>query len=302
MNGVVSEQGDPIMKGADWWISEYDKADITSIEIKRDTDIPNTAIYSWDVSAAQDRSVIAYLEDDGSGNQTYKVTIGGRGGVIANRSSQGLFQNFINVVNFSLDNFNTSKVTTMVMMFYRANISQTSFSNFNTSKVTNMSWMFKNSEVKNLDLSNFVTTNVINMGRMFEGCYNLTALDLGNFNTSRVTNMLGMFTKCESLSSLDISNFDTTNVETMSQMFQSCSSLVELDLSSFDTSNVTNITSMFYGCSNLRYLNMQNAEFHATHYDQMFSFTSNLKVIVKDEIAKEWIEDKLGSNGTVTVA
>ena len=250
MNGVVSEQGDPIMKGADWWISEYDKADITSIEIKRDTDIPNTAIYSWDVSAAQDRSVIAYLEDDRSGNQTYKVTIGGRGGVIANRSSQGLFQNFINVVNFSLDNFNTSKVTTMVMMFYRANISQTSFSNFNTSKVTNMSWMFKNSEVKNLDLS----------------------------------------------------NFDTTNVETMSQMFQSCSSLVELDLSSFDTSNVTNITSMFYGCSNLRYLNMQNAEFHATHYDQMFSFTSNLKVIVKDEIAKEWIEDKLGSNGTVTVA
>ncbi len=87
MSGVVSEQGDPIMKGADWWISEYDKADITSIEIKRDTDIPNTAIYSWDVSATQDRSVIAYLEDDGSGNQTYKVTIGGRGGVIANRSS-----------------------------------------------------------------------------------------------------------------------------------------------------------------------------------------------------------------------
>ena len=83
MDGVVSEQGDPIMKGSSWWTSEYDKADVTSIEIKTNTDIPDTAIYSWDASQAGDRSVIAYLEDDGSGNGTYKVTIGGRGGVIA---------------------------------------------------------------------------------------------------------------------------------------------------------------------------------------------------------------------------
>ena len=25
MDGVVSEQGDPIMKGSSWWTSEYDK-------------------------------------------------------------------------------------------------------------------------------------------------------------------------------------------------------------------------------------------------------------------------------------
>ena len=95
MDGVVSEQGDPIMKDASWWTSEYDKADVTSIEIKTNTDIPDTAIYSWDASQAGDRSVIAYLEDDGNGNGTYKVTIGGRGGVIAS-SANSLFREFSN--------------------------------------------------------------------------------------------------------------------------------------------------------------------------------------------------------------
>ena len=94
MDGVVSEQGDPVMKGRTWWTSEYDKADVTSIEIKTNTDIPDTAIYSWDVSQAEDMSVVAYLEDDGSGNSTYKVTIGGRGGVIANSNSSQLFSDF----------------------------------------------------------------------------------------------------------------------------------------------------------------------------------------------------------------
>ena len=76
MDGVVSEQGDPIMKGFSWWTSEYDKDSVTSIEIKTNTEIPDTVIYSWDASRAEDMSVVASVEDDGSGNGTYKVTIG----------------------------------------------------------------------------------------------------------------------------------------------------------------------------------------------------------------------------------
>ena len=52
------------------------KDSITTVETKEDILIPDSAIESWDVSEAGDGSVIAYLEDDGSGNSTYKLTIG----------------------------------------------------------------------------------------------------------------------------------------------------------------------------------------------------------------------------------
>ena len=51
---------------------------ITSIITKKDNIVPATAVASWDVSEAQDGSVMAYVEDDGTGNSTYKVTIGGK--------------------------------------------------------------------------------------------------------------------------------------------------------------------------------------------------------------------------------
>ena len=34
---------------------------------------------------------MAYVEDDGTGNSTYKLTIGGKGGIIANESMIRLF-------------------------------------------------------------------------------------------------------------------------------------------------------------------------------------------------------------------
>ena len=260
MDGVVSEQGDPIMKGRDWWTSEYDKADVTSIEIKTNTDIPDTAIYSWDASVAGDRSVIAYLEDDGSGNDTYKVTIGGRGGVIANSDCSQLFSGFAKVENILLNNFDTSMVTKMQHMFWNCqNISSLDLSGFNTSKVTNLANMFNNcSSLTVLDLSNFDTSNVTDIGSMFYGCSSLTNVNLNEFNTSKATRMYGMFQLCSSLTELDLSSFDTSNVTNMEYMFQGCSSLTELDLGMFDTSNVTNMGSMFRGCSSLISLNLSN--------------------------------------------
>ncbi len=37
---------------------------------------------------------MAYVEDDGTGNSTYKVTIGGKGGIIANESMVSYFDFF----------------------------------------------------------------------------------------------------------------------------------------------------------------------------------------------------------------
>ncbi len=300
MDGVVSEQGDPIMKGRDWWTSEYDKADVTSIEIKTNTDIPDTAIYSWDASQAEDRSVIAYLEDDGSGNETYKVTIGGRGGVIASNGYE-LFYNFLNVVSVNLNNFDTSNVTNMVYMFNGCdNLIELNLDSFDTSKVidmhsmfqdcsrlqaldlssfdtlnvNNMAWMFSRcSHLTSLDLSNLDTSNVTTMSCMFEGCSNLTTLNVGVFNTSKVTNMGSMFRGCSSLISLNLSNFNTSKVTSMSFMFDGCNSLENLYLSNFDTSSVQAMSYMFRNCSSL--INLDLNSFDTSHVTSMIWLFSN---------------------------
>ena len=279
MDGVVSEQGDPIMKGSDWWMSEYDKADVTSIEIKTNTDIPDTAIYSWDASQAGDMSVVAYLEDDGSGNGTYKVTIGGRGGVIANSNSFQLFSDFTKMENILLNNLDTSNVSNMYQMFNRCNaLEKLNVNSFNTSNVTNMRQMFLNcTSLVELDISNFDTSKVIDMGGIFNSCNSLRQIDLSNFDTSSVVNMEGMFLHCYALTSLDLFSFDTSNVTTMSSMFAYSRNLERLDLSNFNTSNVTNMLSMFHDCSSLIELDVTNFNTSkVTEMQSMFNTCSSL--------------------------
>ena len=308
MDGVVSEEGDPIMKGRDWWTSEYDRADVTSIEIKTNTDIPDTAIYSWDASVAGDRSVIAYLEDDGSGNGTYKVTIGGRGGVIANSNCASLFEGFTNATSINLNNFDTSNVTVMSNMFRNcsslkeldlsrfdtskvntmahmfnvcASLESLNLNSFNTSKLIYMYQMFRGcSSLKSLSLENFDTSNIMDMSYLFGECSNLIELKLDNFNTSKVTNMSSMFQGCSSLQELDLSNFNTSNVTNMSWVFRHCRSLSELNLSNFDTSKVKNMDYMFDGCSNLTELNISNFNTSTvTHMSYMFQNCSSLQTL-----------------------
>ena len=65
---------------------------ITTITTKKDNIVPTTATESWDISEAGDGSVMAYVEDDGTSNSTYKLTIGGKGGIIANESMISYFE------------------------------------------------------------------------------------------------------------------------------------------------------------------------------------------------------------------
>ena len=108
MNGTVNDIGEPIMKSYTYLTSKTEdyhsntyKSKTTSIVTKDNIEIPSTAIESWDVSEAGDGSVIAYIEDDGRGTGTYKVTIGGQGKIIANSNSSYLFGAFLLEVGFS---------------------------------------------------------------------------------------------------------------------------------------------------------------------------------------------------------
>ena len=200
------------------------RSKITAITTKNDNVVPATATESWDISEAGDGSVMAYVEDDGSGNSTYKVTIGGKGGIIANESMICYFGGFEKMTSIDLSALDTSEVTNMIEMFTLCSI------------------------LTSLDLSKFDTSQVTDMGAMFGGCSSLTSLDLSNFDTSEVTNMGDMFRECSSLTSLDVSKFNTSQVTNMSHMFGGCSGLTSLDVSSFDTSKVTNMDFMFCEC------------------------------------------------------
>ena len=264
------------------------KTTITSITTKKDNIVPATAIASLDISEASDGSVMAYVEDDGSGNSTYKITIGGKGGIIANESMIGYFSGFsemtsidlsaldtseatdmssmfsgcMSLTSLDISNFDTSQVTNMSGMFgggddFPMDIEEINMSNFNTSQVTDMSRMFAYcSSLTNLDVSKFDTSKVTDMSWMFAGC-SITSLDVSNFDTSNVTDMKRMFYYYRSLTSLDVSNFDTSKVTDMSNMFSN-TSLTSLDVSNFDTSEVTDMGGMFYGCSSLTSLDVSN--------------------------------------------
>ena len=146
---------------------------ITTIITKKDNIVPATATESWDISEAGDGSVMAYVEDDGTGNGTYKVTIGGKGGIIANENMMMYFADFNKMTSIDLSVLDTSEVTNMIGMFANC------------------------SSLTNLDVRNFDTSQVTDMSGMFSNCSGLTSLDVSSFNTSQVTKMNSMFYNCE---------------------------------------------------------------------------------------------------------
>ena len=160
---------------------------ITSIITKKDNIVPATATESWDISEAGDGSVMAYVEDDGTGNSTYKLTIGGKGGIIANESMIGYFFDFAKMTSIDLSALDTSEVTNMIGMFSGC------------------------SSLLSLDVSKFDTSNVTDMGAMFQSCSSLTNLDVSSFDTSKVTNMIFMFCNCPAWNTVDQTKFAGAN-------------------------------------------------------------------------------------------
>ena len=187
---------------------------ITTITTKNDNIVPATATESWDISEAGDGSVMAYVEDDGSGNSTYKLTIGGKGGIIANESMISYFSGFEEMTSIDLSAIDTSEVTNMSYMFYNCrSLTSLDVSKLDTSNVTNMSGMFENvRRLTSLDVSNFDTSQVIDMSWMFGNCSGLTSLDVSSFDTSQVTNIDSMFCNCPAWDAVDKTKFAGANV------------------------------------------------------------------------------------------
>lgn len=228
--------------------SEYQRKSITSVTFL-DT-LANMPEDSWDVSEAENGTVMAWVKRDGD---LYQLYIAGEGGVSAGRSCRDLFAGYCKMEWISFGNsFHTNAVEDMGYMFSHCRIlTELDLNSFDTANVQDMSGMFINClRLTELNVSSFDTDKVLDMGNMFVACA-LTELDLSGFNTANVQNMSRMFDCCGNLTELNLSAFDTANVQDMSSMFRLCSDLTKLDLSSFDTSNVKNMKRMFSGCSSL---------------------------------------------------
>ena len=153
-----------------WGQTRYKRSDVKAITFQNvKKNIPSTA---WDVSAAGDRSVVAWIV---SGN----LHVASTGKIAPNSDASCMFAYFANLTEIDFGGcLDTSNVTNMRNMFYECG------------------------SLTGLDLSGFDTSKVTNMRSMFSSCSSLSKLDLSGFDSSNVRNMKNMFYGCDSLKSL----------------------------------------------------------------------------------------------------
>ena len=275
-----------------------------SITIVDNKIIPDTAIDSWDVSAEQNGSVMAWYLDADNDNR-YELYIGQDDGVKANPDSSFAFANYKRASTFDLTNLDTSSVTNMQHMFSYVGYNLDSNESFNmiglnnwdTSGVTTMNSMFyyagyMTSTFNITGLNNWDTSNVTNFNNMFScsGYYATSFnLDLSNWNTSKVNDMSYMFSNAAysatTWSIVGLNSWDTSSVTNMSNMFYKLApnaNSFDLNVSNWNIKNVTNMSSMFkytgYNKPTTYYLDLSNWNISSTtniNMNGMFSLAGS---------------------------
>ena len=267
---------DPILVDGTLMVHDDDSSETFGKSINRDSfeiittvdnkNVPEGAIESWDVSAAQNGSVMAwYLDADNDGK--YELYIGQEDGVKANPDSAYAFYSFQNVERIDLTNFDTSSVTDMYYMFYYAGYNAQTFNivgltKFDTSSVTDMDSMFYcagyNAATWDVgNLSGWDTSGVISMIQMFayagRSATSWSVGDLSRWDTSSVISMSSMFSSAGRDATTwnigNLSRWDTSNVIGMGSMFNyagyDATTWSIGDISRWNTSNVTSMMNMF---------------------------------------------------------
>lgn len=202
-------------------LSYLDSDTLRSVEFKDSMDgLDKETMDYADVSEKQNGSVIAWVDGD-------TLYVGGKQGVFANASINGLFSDtFRGGYNHYYDDITSIDVTNLIVLGENDN-------------------------------GYPVTTD---MCKVFYGCDALTTIiGLENWNTASVTDMSGMFGKTAISKITGVADWDTSNVESMSSMFDEDKNLIDVsELSKWDTSNVQSMRYMFSKCSSLTNVPMDN--------------------------------------------
>ncbi|MCQ2978766.1 MAG: BspA family leucine-rich repeat surface protein, partial [Clostridia bacterium] len=207
---------------------------------------------TFDLSEAQDESMMAYLYSDGT------LIFDGKGYYDEDNKYHANYgdidSNYLDIKNYSL--YNSAKEYSE----YASTITRVRFSN-NGYKPNNMSYAFY-------------------------GLYNLTDIDFTNLDTSELKYAVDTFAYCTSLTSLDLSSLNFNNLMNMTEMFIGCVNLRTLSMGQMTPINGENpieysvkfMDNAFTGCINLESLNLENMIFNINGlYDISINyyFTSN---------------------------
>ena len=293
-------------------------------------EIPENSIGEYDVSIAQDNSVLLYYTDTDN-NDLYEVKIGTEIGRTIASDGAYLFSYLTNMTSIDLKRLDTSRVANMSFMFaYSSMLEEINLDSFKTSNVTSMMGMFAGgirsedgykipmminkidgiekfdtsnvkdmsrmfyycSYLENLNLSNFDTSNVRDMSYMFSAV-NYVDFNLSNFDTSKVTNMSHMFFDVNTLDT-DLSSLETSSVTDMSYMFGLIMYINNFDLSNFDTSKVINMSGMFY--RNLENTSFDLSSFDTSNVTSMFGMFRDCQRLSKIYVGPGFKTDSLESS------
>ena len=145
----------------------------------------------------------------------------------------------------SIENWNTSQVTSMINTFQNNTTFNNDISNWDTTNVTSMNYMFNNTNLFNIDISNWNVYNVNSMVNMFASALAFNQ-NLNNWKINNVTTMSGMF--AGSSFNKNITNWQPYNLEDTEVMFQN-DSVFNQDIRYWNTSKVTNYDDMFIGAT-----------------------------------------------------
>ena len=222
------------------------------------------------------------------------------------------FQNCTNLKGIiDLSNFKPNNYVNFEFAFYYCkNITEVKLNNF---KFSSFRCAFYGCTLlEKIDFTGISTSNITDMQDAFNSCSSLTSLDLTNFDVSMVaTNKVGSgglhqtFSSCSSLETLNITGWKITNkVTSLYGTFDKCSKLKKLDLSNWDTSGVTNIDIAFGRMTNIEEIDLRNADFsNVTSTTSVFYLTNNnVKIIVKDDIQKNWFNTNFSNLTNIVVA
>lgn len=311
-NGVEWDEHDQPIDENHTDFHQY-KRHVTEIEILTSYRLPTgfdtTAGYGpWDVSDAQDQSVMAYVvqlgtyvDYDDIEKPYYKVYICNNQEVtkkeqkvIANPVSSYVFNNFNILQTFSGgENLDMSRATTVDRMFWDCYILKSmNVSNWDMGSVSSAWEMFRNSgEELALDVSEWDVSSLKNGNSMF--CYTgITTLDVSKWNTKSLENATSMFCGVYGLKELDVSKWNTSNIITLEDTFNSLEVKV-LDVKrktinagtkdeyiAWDTSKLTNTSGTFAYCESLESLDVSDWKMNlVTDASSMFVRCGNLKEI-----------------------
>ncbi|MBR4470894.1 MAG: BspA family leucine-rich repeat surface protein [Erysipelotrichaceae bacterium] len=210
-----------------------------------DTGLP----MAYDVSMAQDESVLLYIDHD-----DVIISNHSQSPIIVNENMAEAFSELSSLTSIDgLDHLDFSSCNDIHSMFSHDHLLAdiNGLSSIDTSSVCDMSYLFADTRLlTSLDLNSWNMANVEDISHMFEDS-KVTSLSINSWNTGNISDMSYLFHDCSEITNIRISNWNTASVIDMTSMFEYCSKLKTLSLGSFNVSSCTSLRNMFAGSTSL---------------------------------------------------